>query len=405
MMNTAPEHWCRAYMKLGSNCDSVDNNMCESFNNWILEARYLPCISMLEWIRQKNMVRIQENRTKAEKWEGTICPNVFKKLKQNIKRSGTCDVLWNGKEGFEVLEHEKFKFTVNLEAWTCSCRYWQLSGLPCCHAISAIYKTGRKIDDYIAKCYSIEVYNKIYSHCLEPLEGEESWPRSDRVKPAPPGYISLPGRPKTERRREEGEAPKGNKMRKIGGTITCSPCHRTGHNMKSCTNNGAGKHQGNSHIVRDAARKRKQDKDAMEAENAKKTKAAVEAANAKKEKGVAQSSSQPHVQIHENLTSSQPSRQGKSQAGVPNVPAKQAGQNVKKSMGKSQAGASQAGRVKHSSMQRKSTNVGGSQPSTSQRKSTQGGTTSSSQPNVPKHCVFNLAAYKKALESKKGPSI
>ncbi|KAM3191490.1 hypothetical protein ACQJBY_069026 [Aegilops geniculata] len=174
MMNTAPEHWCRAYMKLGSNCDSVDNNMCESFNNWILEARYLPCISMLEWIRQKNMVRIQQNRTKSEKWEGTIFPNVFKKLKQNIKRSGNCDVLWNGKEGFEVLEHEKFKFTVNLEAWTCSCRYWQLSGLPCCHAISAIYKTGRKIDDYIAKCYSIEVYNKIYSHCLETLEGEES---------------------------------------------------------------------------------------------------------------------------------------------------------------------------------------------------------------------------------------
>ena len=136
----------------------------KSFNNWILEARYLPCISMLEWIRQKNMVRIQENRTKSEKWEGTICPNVFKKLKQNIKRSGNCDVLWNGKEGFEVLEHEKFKFTVNLEAWTCSCRYWQLSGMPCCHAISAIYKTGRKIDDYIAKCYTIDKYKKIYFH-------------------------------------------------------------------------------------------------------------------------------------------------------------------------------------------------------------------------------------------------
>ena len=29
----------------------------------------------------------------------------------------------------------------------------------------------------------------------------------------------------------------------------------------------------------------------------------------------------------------------------------------------------------------------------------------SSQPRVPQHCVFNLAAYKEALNAKKGPSI
>ena len=29
----------------------------------------------------------------------------------------------------------------------------------------------------------------------------------------------------------------------------------------------------------------------------------------------------------------------------------------------------------------------------------------SSQPRIPQHCVFNLAAYKEALNAKKGPSI
>lgn len=95
------------------------------------------------------------------------------------------------KEGFEVQEHEKFKFTVNLENWTCTCRYWQLSGLPCFHAINAIYKCGRKIDDFIEKCYSVDVFNKIYEHYLEPLEGEESWPISPNPKPQPLGHISL----------------------------------------------------------------------------------------------------------------------------------------------------------------------------------------------------------------------
>jgi len=264
MMNTDPVHWSRAYMKLGSNCDSVDNNMCESFNNYILLARYLAIVSMLEWIRCKIMVRVQENRGKSVNWKGTICPQIFKKLKKNI-RSGFCQVMWNGKDGFEVQEHEKFKFTVNLQLWTCSCRYWQLSGLPCCHAISAIYKTGQKIDDYIAPCYSIEVYNKIYDHCLQPLEGEESWPISTNPKPQPPGHISLPGRPKTERRREEGEKPKGTKMSKVGGKITCSSCKRQGHNRSSCKNNDGAKHHGNAHLVREAAKQKKQDKEAFDA--------------------------------------------------------------------------------------------------------------------------------------------
>jgi hypothetical protein len=54
MMNTSPEHWSRAFFKIGSNCDSVDNNMCESFNNSIMEARFYPVISMCEHIRKKN---------------------------------------------------------------------------------------------------------------------------------------------------------------------------------------------------------------------------------------------------------------------------------------------------------------------------------------------------------------
>ena len=29
MMKTASEHWCRAYFRIGSFCDSVENNMCE----------------------------------------------------------------------------------------------------------------------------------------------------------------------------------------------------------------------------------------------------------------------------------------------------------------------------------------------------------------------------------------
>ncbi|XP_048546812.1 uncharacterized protein LOC125525851 [Triticum urartu] len=116
--------------------------------------------------------------------------------------------------------------------------YLQLAGLPCCHAISAIYKSGRRIEDFIEKCYSVEQFKKIYEHCLQPVEGEERWPISQNPRPQAPGYVSMPGRPrKNDRRREEGEAPKGNKMSKHGIKITCSMCGSKGHNKTGCHKN------------------------------------------------------------------------------------------------------------------------------------------------------------------------
>ncbi|XP_045088448.1 uncharacterized protein [Aegilops tauschii subsp. strangulata] len=138
IMKTDPKHWARAFFPIGANCESVDNNLCESFNNAIIEARFYPIISQQEKIRKKMMVRVQEQKTKSEKWNGIICPNIFKKIKANIKRTQFLEVLWNGKDGFE------------------------LAGLPCCHAICAIYKSGRKVEDFIDKCYYIDTFKKNY---------------------------------------------------------------------------------------------------------------------------------------------------------------------------------------------------------------------------------------------------
>lgn len=125
MITTSLEHWRWAFFKIESNCDSVDSIMCASFNNRIMEARFYPVISMNEAIRKKVMVRIQENRARAEKWNGTICPNILKKFMMNIERYGKCVVvLWNGDDGFEVQEREGKRYIVNLQKGDSTCRYW-----------------------------------------------------------------------------------------------------------------------------------------------------------------------------------------------------------------------------------------------------------------------------------------
>ncbi|WVZ59319.1 hypothetical protein U9M48_009476 [Paspalum notatum var. saurae] len=97
-----PKDWSGAWFRLGSNCDSVDNNMCESFNKWIVEARFYPIITMLEAIRRKVMVRIQQNRTKAESRNTLICPNILKKVNSYITLSSSCHAICNGQHRFEV---------------------------------------------------------------------------------------------------------------------------------------------------------------------------------------------------------------------------------------------------------------------------------------------------------------
>jgi hypothetical protein len=48
----------------------------------------------------------------------------------------------------------------------------------------------------------------------------------------------MPGRPKkNDRKREEGEAPKGKKMSKHGVVIKCGSCGISGHNKGSCKAN------------------------------------------------------------------------------------------------------------------------------------------------------------------------
>ncbi|KAK4385520.1 hypothetical protein Sango_2676000 [Sesamum angolense] len=62
-----PEHWVRAFFLVHSKSDILVNNLCESFNSYILEARDKPIISMFEWIRTKLMMRLQQKREGMEK--------------------------------------------------------------------------------------------------------------------------------------------------------------------------------------------------------------------------------------------------------------------------------------------------------------------------------------------------
>ena len=56
------EFWCKVYFNTQVKCDSIDNNMSECFNSWIMAPRHKTIITMLEEIRVKMITRIAKLR-------------------------------------------------------------------------------------------------------------------------------------------------------------------------------------------------------------------------------------------------------------------------------------------------------------------------------------------------------
>ncbi|CAL1378234.1 unnamed protein product [Linum trigynum] len=120
-------------------------------------------------------------------------------------------------------------YIVDLQTKTCTCGYWSLSGLPCCHVVSAITHLRKDVDDYVHVSYHA-------THARE-------------------GYKAQPGRPKKNRRKAAHELevrPQahgiGEEVSRRGTVIHCSKCGAEGHNARTCkepVSNAAPVRQGN----------------------------------------------------------------------------------------------------------------------------------------------------------------
>ncbi|KAL5561103.1 hypothetical protein UlMin_030850 [Ulmus minor] len=226
-----PSRWALVYSE-GTRYGHLSSNI-EELNRWILEARELPIIQVIERIHSKLMAEFKERRLKSNSWFSVLAPSAEKRMVEAISRASPYQVLRSDEVEFEVLSTER-AFIVNIGTRSCSCRDWQLDGIPCSHGVAALISCRKDVYAYTEKCFRVASYRETYAEEIYPLAGklerrkeDEADEDDDSLVVRPPKFRRPPGRPEKKRICVED-------LNREKHTVHCSRCNQTGHYKTTC---------------------------------------------------------------------------------------------------------------------------------------------------------------------------
>ena len=176
------------------------------------------------------MVRMATRKEKSENWIDTdFCPTIVKRVKSLISDSRTCKA-FNSGDGFYEIKDGKSTLSVSLNDRTCMCNAWQLTGIPCKHAVRAILHSSQDPIRFCSDWYSCKMYKQAYASTIRSIPDPEHWPEMQFPLIKPPVMKRAIGRPAKNRKRDADEERKGKRSK----TVKCSRCKEFGHNVKTC---------------------------------------------------------------------------------------------------------------------------------------------------------------------------
>lgn len=189
----------------------------------------MPITQVIETIRRKLMEFIYTRKMDSDQWSSNLTPSAEENLQRSLVNSRSLEVVLSHSSCFKVRDTLDMINVVNLENWDCSCREWQINGLPCLHAVAAIEHVGKNVYDYCYRYFTTEAFKVTYSESINPIPPLDRCMKreSSPVLVHPPCVTRPVGRPK-----ERKYALKSNQA--VKRTLQCSKCKKLGHNKRKC---------------------------------------------------------------------------------------------------------------------------------------------------------------------------
>ncbi|RID74972.1 hypothetical protein BRARA_B02045 [Brassica rapa] len=238
LQNTNPESWSRAFFRIATCCNDNLNNLSESFNRTIREARRKPLLDLLEDIRRQCMVRNAKRSIIAGRLKTRFTKRAHCEIEKAINGSQHC-IRYMARNNLYEVEHNSVNYVVDMNEKTCSCRKWQMVGIPCAHAASVIIGKKEKVEAYVNEYYTTQKWRETYKDGIKPVQGMMLWPRLNRLAVLPPPWRrGNPGRPSNYARRKGRNEFGSSKtmLTRRKRVMTCSNCKEDGHNKQGCKN-------------------------------------------------------------------------------------------------------------------------------------------------------------------------
>jgi hypothetical protein len=164
---------------------------------------------------------------------GTVCKKIMKKVAKLVDLSNNYTPMPAGKGVFGAGKYE-----VNIEKKVCSCRKWQLTGIPCQHGIACLRHERKSPEAEVHECYSILNFKLAYDEVIMPTKDEREWVGVNGCPILPPVYTKKVGRPPTKRR--VAPEDKDGLLSRHGTIQHCSICSSSEHNKRKCPDLGRG---------------------------------------------------------------------------------------------------------------------------------------------------------------------
>ncbi|XP_044483122.1 uncharacterized protein LOC123209272 isoform X2 [Mangifera indica] len=226
IIQSEPQNWANAFFQ-GARYNHMTSNFGELFYSWVSDAHELPITQMVDVIWGKIMELIYTRRADSNLWITRITPSMEEKLEKEHTKVRNLQVLLSGGSTCEV--RGDTNEVVDMDSWDCGCKGWQLTGLPCCHALAVMAGIGQSAYDHCSRYFTTEMYRLTYSETVHPVPDldrpQQADPSQVAVTVTPPPTRRPPGRPTTKKSESQDVMKR---------QLQCSRCKGLGHNKSTC---------------------------------------------------------------------------------------------------------------------------------------------------------------------------
>nr|KAJ0220118.1 hypothetical protein LSAT_V11C200067360 [Lactuca sativa] len=201
--------WTRAYSP-AKRYDYMTSNSAESMNALFVDERKMPIIHLLEFFRRLSQEWCNKRRIDGGKRSTVLTKWTEKVVSKNEERTTGWSVSGVSDAIYEVHDF-KHGGIVYLRQATCTCKYWEGTGLPCGHVIMVLKHLKKTNFGHLAiDAYKMETYRSTYEEPVYPLPEPCDWEIPVEMMVVKPSIMDTrqAGRPRNKNRiLSQGEEP------------------------------------------------------------------------------------------------------------------------------------------------------------------------------------------------------